>query len=204
MANEFGNFATLDPLVSSLIPNTAISNGSNTIITASDPGGDYWCHQSTLTFPVKNGLKIVCEMTYVNDVDSGSVSLGIKGQGYETPSSDADHLWYNSASGRGMINNENSESGASYTTGHVIRMEIDASASDGEMSVESVPNVTPAISKPFHDRSMLLSTANLTVITSPAVAFLLISYNCVKFETISLEAISIIPIVGVPVIIYIF
>jgi len=140
MANEFGNFATLDPLVTSLIPNTAISNGSNTIITASDPGGDYWCHQSTLTFPVKNGLKIVCEMTYVNDVDSGSVALGIKGQGYETPSSDADHLWYNSASGRGMINNENSESGASYTSGDVIRMEIDASASDGEMSVEFFKN----------------------------------------------------------------
>ena len=140
MANEFGNFATLDPLVTSLIPNTAISNGSNTIITASDPGGDYWCHQSTLTFPVKNGLKIVCEMTYVNDVDSGSVALGIKGQGYETPSSDADHLWYNSASGRGMINNENSETGATYTTGDVIRMEIDASASDGEMSVEFFKN----------------------------------------------------------------
>ena len=129
MANEYGNYATLDPLVTSLISNTALSEGNLKVITSGDPGGDWWNHQSTLSIPTNAGKKYVCEMTFVSDNGIGSVNLGVKGIGFEVPSGNGDNVYYNSANGRGVVDDSNSETGATFTTGNVIRMEIDTTGS---------------------------------------------------------------------------
>jgi len=128
VVRNIGNYCVLNTLVERVASTWTISEANTKIVSASDPGAAYWWLPGTIPIDTLGGGKWVAEITWDNDVASASLNPGLCGEGLviETDSS-ADYAVYNSG-GNKDIDGSSSAYGASYTTGDVIRIEVDCTA----------------------------------------------------------------------------